>query len=413
MTHDANTHIGADKAEIDKADNSNMTEKRFYIFMKPSYTLTKILNLGQYANFEECLATIRKQIKYTIKSVGGRIRRIPRLKSNSDLLIQFDALTLGQESALATKGIKTSQIDLLARLAIGSPMICAMRTLWIEFPDASQGDIETVATAIALGFRGYFNHGENRLLIEQNIHKGKRWERILDYCVTHDLNAVIEEHVHLAKDAVAKTDKPPKGVGDYVAAVLTLRSSSILVCHGAKSKSQFKARYAVRFTEKADSDAGAYRTVLMQNSFKSPFRPFIFATTSVRQEGLDFHSYCARVVHWNLPRNPVDIEQREARVYRYKNHAVRQNIALDHSAENIGDRADWSTLFQREDDREQAAPKRDLVPYWIYARRHQDARKIQRYVLSLPSSREVRRFEKLTRALASYRLALGKPAKTS
>lgn len=298
LSHDANAHIGADQAEIDKADKSTMTEKRFDIFLTPSRTLTKLLTLEHYATVEECLATIRKNIKDTIKAEGGRIRRIPRLKSNSELLTQLDALTKGQESALATKGITTSQIDLLARLALGSPTICAMRALWIEFPDGSQGEIETGATAIAMGFRGYFNQGENRLLIERNIRKGNRWERILDYCVTHDLNAVIEEYVHLAKDAVAKTDKTPNGVGDYVAGVLTLRPSGILVRHGANSKSQFKARYAVRFTEKADSESGANRTVMMQDSFKSPFRPFILATTSVGQEGLDFS---LRIVAMILP----------------------------------------------------------------------------------------------------------------
>ena len=260
-----------------------------------------------------------------------------------------------------------------------------------------------------MGFRSYFNQGENRLLIDRKFRKGKRWERILAYCVAHDLNAVIEEYVHLAKDAVEKMEKTPKGVGEYVAGVLTLRASSIQVRHGANSKSQFKARYAVRFTEKADTEDGSKRTVMMKDAFKSPFRPFILATTSIGQEGLDFHSYCARVVHWNLPRNPVDIEQREGRVHRFKNHAVRQNIALDHATENTGERSDWSSLFQREDEREQSNQQRDLVPYWIYAGRHQDARKIQRCVLSLPFSREVSRYEKLTRALANYRLAFGQP----
>jgi len=28
-------------------------------------------------------------------------------------------------------------------------------------------------------------------------------------------------------------------------------------------------------------------------------------------EGLDFHHYCHAIVHWNLPSNPVDLEQRE------------------------------------------------------------------------------------------------------
>lgn len=409
LSHDANAHIGADEAAIDKANNYKMSDDRFEILLTPSRTLTKMLSLGQYASLDQCRTALRKQIKNAIKESGGRIRRVPRLKSDSKLLARLDELTAGEDGVLTTKGITTGQIDLLARLSLGSPMICAMRALSIEFPDALPDDIEKAATAIATGFRGYFNQGENRLLIERNIHKGKRWERILDYCVTHDLNAVIEEYLHLARYAVDGKDKNPQGVGAYVAGVLTLRPSVIQVRHSAATFSTFHARYAVRFTEKADSEVGAKRTVLMQDSFKSPFRPFILATTSVGQEGLDFHSYCSRVVHWNLPRNPVDIEQREGRVHRYKNHAVRQNIALDFSVESSGVHSDWSSLFQREDDREHAGQKRDLVPYWIYSGRHQEARKIQRCVLSLPFSREISRYEKLIRALASYRLAFGQP----
>lgn len=406
LSHDANVHIGADQATIDTAEKSKIKDAQFEILTTPSCTLASIRPLGHFGTVDDCMTTTRNSIKDVIKTEGGRMRRLPRLKSNRDLLTELDALKKRQESTLATSGITTSQIDLLARLALGSPMICAMRALWVEFPVASKDDIEAGATAIAMGFRGYFNQGENRLLIDRKFRKGKRWERILEYCVSYDLNAVIEEYVHLAKDAVDKLEKTPKGVGEHVAKVLSLRPSSVLV---RNRKTPFKARYAVRFTEKADSETGANRTGLMKDAFKSPFRPFILATTSIGQEGLDFHSYCARVVHWNLPRNPVDIEQREGRVHRYKNHAVRQNIALDHAEENKDAHSDWSTLFQREDEAEQSGQKRDLVPYWIYAGRHQDARRIQRCVLSLPFSREVSRYEKLTRALANYRLAFGQP----
>ncbi|OYD87210.1 hypothetical protein CDG77_30600 [Nostoc sp. 'Peltigera membranacea cyanobiont' 213] len=51
--------------------------------------------------------------------------------------------------------------------------------------------------------------------------------------------------------------------------------------------------------------------------FKSQFRSFVLATTSVEQEGLDFHLYYHAIVHWNLPSNPVDLEQREGRVHGY------------------------------------------------------------------------------------------------
>lgn len=60
------------------------------------------------------------------------------------------------------------------------------------------------------------------------------------------------------------------------------------------------------------------RAGVVREAFNSPFRQFILATTSIGQEGLDFHSYCHRVGRWNLPHNPVDMEQREGRANRYK-----------------------------------------------------------------------------------------------
>ena len=39
------------------------------------------------------------------------------------------------------------------------------------------------------------------------------------------------------------------------------------------------------------------------------------------------HSNCRRVVHWNLPGNPIDLEQREARINRYRGLVVRHHLA--------------------------------------------------------------------------------------
>ena len=32
-------------------------------------------------------------------------------------------------------------------------------------------------------------------------------------------------------------------------------------------------------------------------------------------------------MHWNLPSNPIDLEQREGRINRFKCLAIRQNVA--------------------------------------------------------------------------------------
>ena len=61
--------------------------------------------------------------------------------------------------------------------------------------------------------------------------------------------------------------------------------------------------------------------------------PFVLASTSVVQEGIDFHWWSHSVIHWNLPSNPVDFEQREGRVNRFAGHAVRKNVAESRRAD--------------------------------------------------------------------------------
>jgi len=130
--------------------------------------------------------------------------------------------------------------------------------------------------------------------------------------------------------------------------------------------------------------------------------------TSIGQEGLDFHWYCHAIVHWNLPSNPVDLEQREGRVHRYKGHAVRKNIAIrygQHAVESH-DKDPWYGMLEvaRKAQRE---GENDLVPYWIYP--IDGGSRIERYVLSLPLTRDRQLIEALRRSLAVYRLVFGQP----
>lgn len=67
-----------------------------------------------------------------------------------------------------------------------------------------------------------------------------------------------------------------------------------------------------------DNSKGVMRKENIRKAFNSPMRPFVLATTSIGQEGLDFHNYCRVIMHWNLPSNPIDLEQREGRINRFK-----------------------------------------------------------------------------------------------
>jgi hypothetical protein len=126
---------------------------------------------------------------------------------------------------------------------------------------------------------------------------------------------------------------------------------------------------------------------------------------------LDFHPWCHAVVHWNLPRSPVELEQREGRVHRYKGQAVRLNIAAEiglrglAAAEQTADEDPWATMF------EQAAkldPENELAPSWLFEATAKPHR-VQRIVPYLEMSREAELWKRLQARLGIYRLVMGLP----
>jgi hypothetical protein len=168
-----------------------------------------------------------------------------------------------------------------------------------------------------------------------------------------------------------------------------------------------RVRFALPFGQYRSEDGShSRRSGYVRSAFNSPFWPFVLTTTSIGQEGLDFHLYCHAVVHWNLPANPVDLEQREGRVHRYMGHALRKNLATAHASVvfNDGSSNPWETMLDEakasRDDGES-----DLVPYWIY----QGPSRIERHVPRVPLSREEGRLADLKRALVLYRLVFGQP----
>ncbi|GAA2177240.1 hypothetical protein GCM10009784_27090 [Arthrobacter parietis] len=91
-------------------------------------------------------------------------------------------------------------------------------------------------------------------------------------------------------------------------------------------------RFAMRYSSTKSDDGDNNRMPDVRRAFNSPFWPFVLASTSVGQEGIDFHWWAHSVIHWDVPGNPVDYEQREERVHRYLGHAVRKNVAEAHGA---------------------------------------------------------------------------------
>lgn len=305
----------------------------------------------------------------------------------------------------------------LTDVALGSPAICALRALHRIAPDLAQDDprLLTAAARVGMGFRTLFNQPEAQALLREES-EDFYWRAVLRYCANQDLQAVLDEYVHVLLEAEGFLDLPGpdrvERIANVIEAALSLRPAQIdvddlSVRNGSihLDRFQMRGRFAVRLAPKAETENGESRTGLVRTAFNSPFRPFVLATTSIGQEGLDFHTYCHRVVHWNLPSNPVDMEQREGRVHRYKNHAVRLNVAAAHAAVLRASSANdpWQEIFDHA--WRTSCGTDDLHPFWI----HEGDSRIERHVLALPFSREETRLGQLKRSVALYRMAFGQP----
>lgn len=311
-------------------------------------------------------------------------------------------------------------LDLLVDVALGSPAVCALRALHRIAPGLAWDDphLMDAAASIAWGFRALFNQHDAVALLRQE-RDDHYWRSALTHGIEHNLQSVLDEYAHylVEGEGLAGSSERERvaGVAAAMTHALSVRPSQIdvddvgvedgkVVFHPSI---RMRGRFAMRLAEYKDDEGGTVRLGSVRDAFNSPFRPFVLATTSIGQEGLDFHPYCYRVYHWNLPGNPVDLEQREGRVHRFKGHAVRHNVARAHAdaiRTSTKPSADpWEAMFNAA--KRATTSKSELVPYWVF----DGPVKVERRVPMLPMSRENTRLRWLKRSLTLYRLAFGQP----
>ncbi len=71
-------------------------------------------------------------------------------------------------------------------------------------------------------------------------------------------------------------------------------------------------------------EVGGDRRSQICQAFNSPLLPDALVCTSIGQEGIDLHLYCAEVIHHDLPWNPAVLEQRTGRVDRVRSLSERE-----------------------------------------------------------------------------------------
>ena len=323
-------------------------------------------------------------------------------------------------------------VEVLAELAVAGPAVAMFRAL--DRVVSSKGHVTPTeamtlrngAGRTAWSFRALFNQPEVTAMLRggvRGVAETPYWRQVLTYCAEGCLPAVLDEYVHVLRDHLGLMNA---GVGDRVheiademRAAVELRTSRVGIDNLSLSDAggtlrrdpkNLRTHYALRFADDSNEEGNVItRADQVRKAFNSPFWPFVLATTSVGQEGLDFHTYCHAVVHWNLPSNPVDLEQREGRVHRYKGHAVRRNVARRHgwAALQSEQRDFWDAMFASARIEASANGESEIVPFWVYP--VEGGARIERHILSLPMSREHGQAARLRRSLAVYRMVFGQP----
>lgn len=334
------------------------------------------------------------------------------------LKTDYDKIKNGDYSPLGSFPKDDTVFITLADLAMAAPAICIDR-VYTKYANKELYPLE-FPSQIAKLFIDKMNTPESTSVVmtsksaKETQNEDVHWRNLLSYCVDGNLQSMFDEYAHLLVSGIDETDdivdKLHRRLGDSFA----IKTTPYLVdtFENYTGESDFKVflrtHFAVSFSK---GDAGKQedvnRKVTVRNAFNSPFRPFVLASTSIGQEGLDFHYYCRKIIHWNLPNNPIDLEQREGRINRYKCLAIRQNIVKRY-ADKISPKKDddiWDDLFETAKKYEKGNNS-DLIPYWGL-NKTDDMIKIKRIIMDFPFSNDELNYDRLISIISLYRLTLG------
>ena len=354
--------------------------------------------------YGEKLSSIRKIIKQRIQEEFTQntiISSIPQQgRNNAKLILTLMKILDGKPvEDLNDLYVPSNALDVMTDIAIASPAVCAYRQ------SGNEEDAQMVAKAIV----SVFNKPESAAVIDLMYNKKNDddyYESVLDYCVVGNLQAVLDEYAHMTQTKMLGHTVTEAIIGTSNLSIDTTDSLGM-----EEKKQLMRCHFAIPFIDKTVTDKSVARTTNIRKAFNSPFRPFLLSTTSIGQEGLDFHWYARKIVHWNLPSNPVDLEQREGRINRFKCLAIRRNVVKLYGNETFHT---WDELFSMAYSNLKGMHS-DIVPYWclpvaeLTEEQRAKLEYIERIVPLYPLSRDRYKYERLIKVLALYRMTLGQP----
>ena len=205
-------------------------------------------------------------------------------------------------------------VDVLAAMAVGSPANCALRSLSrITGRELSDRSLKQSAMIAGWGFRSLLRAPTSEGLLQSTyrpkIAGGKRpfWRRALSYAIEGGLTDVLDEYFFVLREE-AGFDVSPEQLVEALGKTIHLPVRGLATHHWARSGGgirhesiNMRQHIARRFGADAQFLDSSEHPDVIRAAFNSPFWPFVLSSTSIGQEGLDFHWYCHSIMHWNLP----------------------------------------------------------------------------------------------------------------
>jgi hypothetical protein len=309
--------------------------------------------------------------------------------------------------------ISGRELNDLMTAAIGSPGVIVGRALRRHFSDALSPKYYSEVVSLAwLGLRPYLDNP----VFWARLPKGKPVRVLHRVCQDGNLEAVLDEHFWMRRQSLPTRER---GLAADLLGALSVTTGAFSLHSVNKERLpriRVRCHVAVPFgsSDEDDRRAGmaveeqAPRSDELRNAFNSPFWPHVLATTSVGQEGLDFHTWCSRIVHWDLCPSPIELEQREGRIQRFGGLAIRRHLrdlggtGLATSASGDKLRSLWRAVEALANAKYGDAS--GLSPWWVLK-----GAAVSRYVFNLKQSRDLEKFKVLREQRLIYRLALGQP----
>lgn len=295
-----------DKQEGEKAGTGRLRRESLELVTCCSDFLKDAYNPKAY------LGNDLKEIKAGIKENFKNTSRFTLVEQPTTAKFLLEAIKLLDSNTEEKILISEDGLDTLVNMAIGSPGICFYRLL------GNKDLAQEAATKIC---NNIFNRRYNAAVIDILYNKKSvqtYFKQVIDYCVMGNLQAVLDEFAYMI-DERSNGERNVEMIQKRMIESFIDRNYQEIdttESFGKEKKKKWRIRthYAMPYGNIRMTDQATNRANDVRLAFNSPFRPFILASTSVGQEGLDFHWYCRKIMHWNISSNPQDMEQREGRI---------------------------------------------------------------------------------------------------